>query len=308
MLINRYILRYVFFSWAMISLCFFPLLYLSDFLFHENFSTVIALKKVILRYGQSLNIVVFWSVWLAIKKLRNQYTDMAFFSVGFRRKDAWPVLAVLFLFFAVLEWGVIIPSNKLFFDPKVKVLNWSVNNKNSNMFLLNAKRVSGSNGYVWIRYSDKVNLRYCEGIIKKDWFESKTCLFVNDPVNGWQEEKVDLRLPAKELDFYTIWKEPRKLSWSGLKEAQKYWDYHNIVFNEIKSQFHVFLARVFLLLGLIICGYCWAWENGISKMLFASILSSWLGQISIFLSLLPAILIIWFNVFIWFVWGLICLF
>jgi hypothetical protein len=305
MLINRYIFYYFLSTWVIVSLVFLPLLFLSDFLFHDKFSSFIALKKITIRYGQSFAVIVFWSIWVAIKRLRNRYKDTAFFASGFRPKDAWKVLLFFAMFFIFLEYCVIIPSNDYFFKPKVDITSWIlVNNKNDSMLI---NKIDSKNGDVWVKFDKKKNLRYCHASFDNDVLKIDQCDFVDHTINGWQKEKFNFEKKIKEKDFYIIWSESRKLSWLGLKEANDYWNYHDIVFSAVKIQWHAFVSRAFLLVGLMLLGYFLGWQSSIFKMILVSIISSWLGQISIFLDASIAVVIIWINVLLWLVLGVISL-
>ena len=113
-------------SFFMLIAIFFPILYLADFISVNTFTPFNALMKVVFRYGQSLATLILWSVWMAVRKMRSRYSDMAFVSIGFRPKDAWRLILFLSLLFLAFDAFIIIPSNKILFPEKIIQTNWSI--------------------------------------------------------------------------------------------------------------------------------------------------------------------------------------
>lgn len=301
MKVQRYLLNSLIANWIIVSFTFLPLLYLSDFLFHDKFDSVKALAKIPMRYGQSFGILVLWSAWLSIRSMRKKYSDMAFISIGFRPKDSLKFICIFAIFCATLEWGVIIPINDYLFPSKIKITDWIVKDSGEKILFIN--KLNEKDMDIWI-YDKHDNLKYSSAKFDNKEIEADTCTFVKDPTIGWQTAPWKYRQKIEEKDFYIIWRESRKLSWKGLKEMEEYWKYHELKMEDSKNQWHVFVSRVFLLFGLLICGTAWGWQNNMKEILICSIVSSWFYQVSMFLPLPFSVIVVWINAIAWIVVGL----
>lgn len=292
-------------NWLLITIVFLPLLCLSDFLFHEHYKIASAIAKVPVRYSQSLPIIGLWAAWINIKRMRKKYTDIAFISIGFKKINCLPFVLFFGAFLCFLEFGVIIPSNDKLFSAKNKITNWIIKEKKECTFFI--QTIDDEKADLWMNCKNK-QPRYCQASIKDNLLSVKKCKYVDDPIIGWKEfyEKFDLQI--KIDDFYTIWQPSRKLSWKGLKEAKKYWEYNNQLSPDLKLQWHVYLSRGFLIIAMLLFGTALAWQSGIKWMIFCSIISTWIAQSSMFIDWPFNAIMLWSNSFSWIFVGLWALF
>lgn len=294
MQLEKIFFKYTIRSFGLLAGIFFPILYLSDFLFSESFMPLYALIKLPFRYGQSLATLLLWSIWMAVRTMRKRYSDAAFITMGFRAKDAWRLILMFFAIFGTIDCFFIIPSNKWFFDEQLVKTNWSINYQKSKTendpFFLNKLEDKVE---VW---HIKPKVYFKEGNIVKANNQEIACIKMDD--------NTEWIFHIQEKDFFVLWNEPKKLSWSGMKRAQAYLEYHGLDTLDVKSQWHIFASRVALIFSMLLCGFALGWSNGVQAMIICSVFSNWLNQIVIFMPLGWAIFCVWGNVILWIGLGL----
>lgn len=118
-----------------------------------------------------------------------------------------------------------------------------------------------------------------------------------------QGQKV-LKMDFYDRDFYVMWNEAKKLSWSGLNRCKEYLDYHHLDSDEITKQWHNYITRIVMLLGMVLCGVVFGFQNGISRVFVCAVISCWLIQVAMFMPLFEAIIAMWANALGWLLWGL----
>ncbi|MFA6089618.1 MAG: hypothetical protein WC755_07175 [Candidatus Woesearchaeota archaeon] len=333
--LNRIFIYYVIKYFLVLALIFLPILYLSDFFFSEQFDVLYSIAKLPIRYGQSIANLLVWGAWLGAKNLKRRYGEETFIVLGFRIKDSWPAIIFLSALFMFIDLGCIIPASSLCPEEVIRT-NWCLNKIDKRNFFIyrspvnkmntknadglveafehvgeakvfhhqrakrkKAKELNSNDKYRHIQglYSDVFEVFWNDG----DSVNFEECISHNCANNT---EKIYIQNAGKEFeihdrDFYSIWNEPKKLSWSGLKRYKKYLQYHNLSYDDITIQYHAFFSRAVLLIGMILCGLAFGWEVGLSKILFCAIASCWLSQIAFFFPFLWALTLLWFNSFIW---------
>lgn len=296
MLLEKQFILYTFRAFALLAGIFFPILYLADFLFSEGFQPLYALIKLPFRYGQSLASLLLWSVWMAVRRLRKRYSDVSFITMGFRPKDGWRVVVILSVLFAALDAFVIIPSNDWFFSRKVISTNWSIyseknnQNKNADSFFLHK---IGDNVELW---QTKPYSNFSTGSLNNNIAYIKKI--------GKNGQEIDMKLKLNDNDFFILWNEPKKLSWSGIKKCRNYLKNHNLSTIDLDIQFQIFLSRVLLLIPMVLFGFALGWRNGVNAMVACCIFSNWLNQIVVFMPLSWAGLCVWLDVVLWSIIGI----
>jgi len=107
-----------------------------------------------------------------------------------------------------------------------------------------------------------------------------------------------------EKDFYNVWNEPKKLSWSGLRRCKSYLDYQKLDSSDIIKQKYNYITRIVMLIGMVVCGVVFGFKNGIGRIFFCAVGSCWLIQVTMFMPLTESIFAMWANGLGWIFWGL----
>lgn len=289
-------LFYVFRSLGILLSVLFPILYLADFAFVKNLLPLDALVKMPWRYGQSLASLVLWSVWLAVRSMRDRYSDTAFTSIGFRPKDAWRIILFLSFLFMVLDAFIIIPSNDIFFPQKLIDSKWSI----KQIYNMDEKTQTINSNIAFVHKSN-LDIEIWK-IDEQVSFLKGKLLEKNTQIKG-NSNKNKYKVEIDKDSFLVLWNDPRKLSWQGLSACKKYMKYNEIDASDIVVQLHILLSRIALILPMIIVGFGLGWKKGMNVMLICSVASNWLNQMVIFFPPPIAIFCVWFNFILWLVIG-----
>lgn len=280
--LDRYLILEIFKTFFMFLLFFFPILYLADFFIQDSFSHIDALKKLTFRYNQILSTIIILTATISMKKLRHRYGDLAFLTIGFKKRDITASALVFSLFLIYCYSFFVIPSNEYFFNEKLNITNWGIKQQGSTILYFHRK--NENNFEIWAFPKDKKIKLYKDVIVSKNYLKT---------------EDSSYEFEFKNEDFYIIWNDLNKLSWKGLKNFQKYQEYHNLNSEEAIKQYHMNLSKIVLIFAMVLCGLILGFENSYINLLIVCVLSNWFDQISFILPLKYSIFFYWFNAIIW---------
>jgi len=278
--------------------CVFPMLYLCDLAFTEIFSPLYALAKLPLRYGQALNILLLWSVWIGVKSMRRTYSDNFFITIGFLPRKAYRVWLVIAASFMALDAFILIPSNGWILPEKVMVTNWSLQN------VARANNADVMHSMFVHKNDKKIELWYVGNEVACKEFALKDLSVQHDKRSVIVDDSV---ISLSDDDFFILWNEPRKMSFGGLHRCREYMKHHGLDTSDLDLQWHVYLSRIFLLFSVTIVGFALGWRKGVKGILICSVATTWIGEMLVFLPTKIGIIVSWLNVVLWMVLGCVLL-
>ncbi len=282
-------------AFAMLMAVFFPILYLSDFLFSEAFSFFYALAKMPFRYGQSLSSLLLWSVWLGVRNMRRLHGDATFITIGFLPRHALKFMIALSIIFMSLDAFVFIPCNGIFPQQVIKT-NWSIKQVKQDA----SKKGKTCTAFVH-KMDDHIELWQVDGGTK--YIQGNLC----NNIATFHDAQSSFNLKFDEDDFFVLWNEPKKLTFKGLKNCAAYMNHHGLDDSDVTMQWHIFVARITLIISMVVCGFALGWKDSVTAIIVCCILSNWLNQVVIFMPLLYGIICLWANVLFWMVFGCLLL-
>lgn len=278
---SGFLKKYLFYEYckifSLVLFLFLPIIYFADFLFSGSMDSFNVLLRVPFRYGQMIGVLSFICSYVAIKKILYVHGTWIFISLRYKKSDFLFSLLYLAFILSVVFYNVIVPLNDKVFNCKNYISPWAVIKEENNIKFI---------------YNDYQH--QCYDI----WEIEKGSMLKN------YQEKLEL----SDYNFYIVWNETKKMSMSGLAEYRKYMERHKFSLDEYYKQKQIYYSRSLAVFVMLLCGFIAAWRTSFLFFFACFLIFNWLDLLAFFLPLKYCIVLLWGNLLVWLIVGLLGVF